>query len=526
MIKNNQPDKFGNHFDEEFDIIVVGYGFAGGAAAIEASDQGCSVLLAEKMPDPGGISITAGGGIRIADDADDAFAYLQASCDDRTDDAILRVFADELIGLADYIRGLAEVNNAVCEARHHPGNYPFPGFDTFAAIEIAEVPGFDPRTGYPHVQGRNRGPLLFKVVEDNVNNRAIEVRVEYAAQRLTTDGTGNVTGVTFQKDGALHRVRARKGVILACGGFEANSEMQKQYWQINPVHSAANRGNTGDGIRMAQDVGADLWHMWHFHGSYGMLHPDPTHATCFRMKRLPDWRPEGTIDGAKVPANLSKAVKMSWIVLNKRGKRFMNEAPPYVQDTGHRPLDLYDPQTQSFPNIPAYVVIDDDGRKMYPLGQAVHNDREAEPYIWSDDNLKEVQSGILKQANSVKELAECIGVSEETIQETLDRWNAQCERSNDDDFDRPAEMMMPIQNAPFYVAEVWPVVSNTQGGPRHDTRQRILNTYGEPIPRLFEAGELGSIWGNLYLGGGNLSECFISGRIAAREAAALPALTR
>ena len=239
------------------------------------------------------------------------------------------------------------------------------------------------------------------------------------------------------------------------------------------------------------------------------------------MKRLPDWRPEGVIDGEKVPANLSKAVKMSWIVLNKKGKRFMNEAPPYAQDTGHRPLDQYDAQTQSFPNIPAYVVIDEEGRKMYPLGQAVYNDREAEPYIWSDDNLKEVQIGILKQANTVADLAEHIGVPEDTVQASLDRWNAQCERGEDDDFDRPAEMMVPVRKPPFYVAEVWPVVSNTQGGPRHDTEQRVLNTYGEPIPRLFEAGELGSIWGSLYLGGGNLSECFITGRIAAREAAAL-----
>lgn len=526
MTTNVQPDKYGDHFDEAFDVVVVGYGFAGGTAAIEASDRGCSVLLAEKMPDPGGISIASGGGIRIADNTDDAFAYLQASCDGRTDDAILRVFADELIGLADYIRGLAKINAAECEARHHPGNYPYPGFDTFGIIEVANVPGFDPRIGYPHVHGRNRGPLLFKVVEDNVKRRAVEVRLNCAARRLTTDGSGTVTGVTFEKDGALRRVRARRGVILACGGFEANQEMQRQYWQISPVHSAASRGNTGDGIRMAQDVGAELWHMWNFHGSYGMIHPDPKHATCFRMKRLPDWRPEGTLNGTKLAADLSKVVKMSWIVLDKRGRRFMNEAPPYVQDTGHRALDLYDPQTQSFPNIPAYVILDEEGRKMYPLGQAVYNDREAEPYTWSDDNLREVQMGILKQASSVKELANYIGVSEHILQATLDRWNGQCERGEDDDFRRPAEMMTPIRRAPFYITEVWPVVSNTQGGPRHDTKQRILSTYGEPIPRLFEAGELGSIWGSLYLGGGNLSECFITGRIAAREAAALPDLTK
>jgi succinate dehydrogenase/fumarate reductase flavoprotein subunit len=68
---------------------------------------------------------------------------------------------------------------------------------------------------------------------------------------------------------------------------------------------------------------------------------------------------------------------------------------------------------------------------------------------------------------------------------------------------------------------VWPVVSNTQGGPRHDAKQRILNSFNEPISRLFEAGELGSVFGFLYVGGGNLAECFVTGRIAAREAMAL-----
>lgn len=148
MASTELPDKLGTDFDEAFDVIVVGFGFAGGAAAIEASDRGCSVLLAEKMPDPGGISITAGGGIRTARDAEKAFAYLKASCDGRTDDAVLRVFARHLVTLDDHIRNLATVNGAECESREHHGNYPFPGYDTFGAIEVAAVPGFDPRVGY------------------------------------------------------------------------------------------------------------------------------------------------------------------------------------------------------------------------------------------------------------------------------------------------------------------------------------------------------------------------------------------
>ena len=81
--------------------------------------------------------------------------------------------------------------------------------------------------------------------------------------------------------------------------------------------------------------------------------------------------------------------------------------------------------------------------------------------------------------------------------------------------------MFPVKTPPFYVGEIWPLVSNSQGGPVHDARQRVLNTYGETIPRLYEAGELGSIWGYIYLGAGNLAECIITGKVAADDATAL-----
>ena len=98
-------------------------------------------------------------------------------------------------------------------------------------------------------------------------------------------------------------------------------------------------------------------------------------------------------------------------------------------------------------------------------------------------------------------------------------WNRRCAEGRDSDFARPPSSMVPIAEPPFYAAQLWPVVSNTQGGPRHDERQRILDVYGAPIPRLYAAGELGSVFGHLYMSGGNLAECFIGGRIAGQEAA-------
>lgn len=504
-------------FEEQFDVVVAGYGFAGGTAAIEASDGGASVLLVEKMPDPGGISVCSAGSVRIAIDADKAYAYLKATNAGRTPDDVLRVFAEGMVGLGDYITSLAERTGAKVGGigRIREGNYRFPGYRTFQFIDIQSVPDFDPRTAYPHVVYRpsSLGANLFKVVQDNVEQRPIDVRLSTPALRLITDADGTVIGLTVKAAGHPRAIKARRAVILACGGFEADHAMQRQFWQFEGVLTAVALGNTGDGIRMAQAVGADLWHMWHFHGGYGFRHPDPTYPVGIRMKRIPDW----------IPGGIQHDVKMAWILLSKAGKRFMNECQPYTNDTAQRSFNVFDPVTQDYPYVPAYAVFDEDGRKMYPLATALYNDRNAARYEWSQDNLKEVELGILGKAQSVSELATMLKVDVYMLRNVLDRWNAQCAARRDDDFGRPEGTMTPVKTPPFYFGKVWPVVSNTQGGPVHDARQRVLNPFGEPIPRLFEAGELGSIWGHLYLSGGNLAECFITGRIAGREAAALVA---
>lgn len=500
--------------DNTYDVVVIGYGFAGAVAAIEASDAGASVLLLEKMQDPGGISICAGGGLRVARRFDEAYAYLRATNAGTTPDDVLEVMARGMTTLPEYFAGLARASDAKLALRDRESNYPLTGYRTFQFLDVESVPGFDAAREYPHARALRNGPNVFKVLEDNVRKRPIDVRLATPARRLTRNSAHEVTGVLIGGASGERAVKARRGVVLACGGFEADHAMQSQYWQFRPVLSAVSRGNTGDGIRMAMEAGADLWHMWHFHGSYGFRHPDPDYPVGLRLKRLPDWTP-----GSEPPD-----VKMSWILLSRQGRRFMNEYPPYVQDTGHRPLDVFDPATQSFPYVPAYVLMDENGRRMYPLAHMVFNDRDAKRYEWSKDNLREVELGILQRASSIGELAVKMQVDERVVADTLARWNTQCAAGRDDDFERPQGTLVPVQTPPYYFGEVWPVVSNTQGGPVHDVSQRVLNPFGEPIPRLFEAGELGSIWGHLYLSGGNLSECFITGRIAGREAARLPPL--
>ena len=502
-------------FDEDVDVVVVGYGFAGGVSAIEAHDAGAKVLVVEKMPDPGGISICSHGAICSTRDPDGAFTYLKNTNAGRTPDSVLRALADGMVDNESYARKLTELTGAEFMIRERGGNYPFPGEDAFYYTQITAVPNIDAATVYPQVKGRPGGPLVFYVLQKNVEERGIEVRLNTPAKSLITNSNREVIGIIVETPNGDRRIGTRKGVILACGGFEANTEMQKQFWQIMPVTTAANGGNTGDGIRMAQSLGAQLWHMWHFHGSYGFLHPDKDEFPYgIRVKRFPDWIP-----GQEVRA----VVQAPWIMVDQSGKRYMNEFPPYVQDTGWRPMEHFDPVTQSFPRIPSLMIYDEVGRRRFPMGNPAYNERDMD-YVWSQDNTKEIEEGIIKMADTVGELAEMFGLDGDAVEQSMARWNELCVTKNDVDFGRPAGTMMKIQRPPYYAGEVWPVLSNTQGGPVHDAKQRIIDVNDQPIPRLYAAGEMGSSFGHLYLAGGNIAECFVTGRIAGKDVAGLPAL--
>jgi succinate dehydrogenase/fumarate reductase flavoprotein subunit len=248
--------------------------------------------------------------------------------------------------------------------------------------------------------------------------------------------------------------------------------------------------------------------MWHYHGSYGFAWPDPAYPFGVRVKRLPDWRP-----GDDEPLPL-----MSWVLLDQYGKRFMNEYEPYVQDTGARPLGLYDVTRQRHPRDPAFLVVDALGLEKYPLGKPTHNDPAARA-AWSADNSAEIASGVLQRAETLGDLARMIGAPAPQVETSITHWNELCAAGRDRDFGRPPSSMLPLTTPPYYAGEVRQLVSNTQGGPVHDAEQRVLDPFGEPIPGLFAAGELGSAFGHLYMSGGNIAECFVGGEIAGRNAA-------
>jgi succinate dehydrogenase/fumarate reductase flavoprotein subunit len=487
-----------------FDVIVVGFGYAGAVAAMAACDAGARVLLLEKQDTPGGISVCSAGGVRFSDRPDEAFAYLLATNGDTTPAHVMRRLAEEMADLPRFVQALAVTAGGTVSLRPAPGNYPFPGHDCFGFVNVDAVDGFDPARDYPAVRGSPAGARLFVVVERNVRARPIQVRTGVAAERLHIQN-GRVAGV---RTGS--QTIAAGSVILATGGFEGAADLHRQFWTMNPVLPAAVRTNTGDGLRMAQQAGAALWHLWHYHGSYGFRHPDPAYPFGIRLKRLPDWLP-GTV--------LRENVSMSWILLDRTGRRFMNEYEPYMQDTGHRALEGYDFVAGIAPRQPALLVVDADGRELYPLCAPTWHDAEvAARYSgWSPRDFDEA---ILSRHDSLADLATAHGIDPAGLHASVAEWNDLVASGAPDRLGRPPEGRMAIARPPYFAAPVIPIVSNTQGGPVHDEEQRVLDAFGAPIPGLYEAGEIGSVFGHIYMSGGNLAECFVGGRIAGRNAAA------
>lgn len=502
-------DAVPSSWDRSVDVVVVGCGYAGAVAAISAHDAGAEVALFEKGETTGGISICSAGGVRVSSDAEAAFAYLQRTNGGTTSEDLLRVLAQSMTELPAYLEELAARADVSVSVRPAPGNYPFEGYESFAFVNVDPIPGFDPAAAYPDVRGAPEGARLFHLLERNLALRGIAPDLKTSVKALVIDTKGRVRGVRIEQNGAPLTVEAKRGVILATGGFEGSRDLQKRHWPATPVLNAAYRGNTGDGIRLAQIAGADLWHMFHYHGSYGFKHPDPAYPFGIRTKRLPDWVPGSGPRGD---------VRMPWILLDKRGRRFMNEYEPYMQDTGARPFERYDPHTQDFAALPAWMILDSDGIGLWPLGRPTSHEKGV-AYEWSKDNQAEINAGIIKQAADLTGLARITGIDERDLQATILTWNKACRAETDGDWQRPPTSMLPIEKPPFYVAEVWPIVSNTQGGPIHDVHQRILDAAGQPIPGLYAAGELGSVFGHLYMSGGNIAECFAGGLIAGREAA-------
>ncbi|MBQ7785237.1 MAG: FAD-binding protein, partial [Clostridia bacterium] len=141
-----------------------------------------------------------------------------------------------------------------------------------------------------------------------------------------------------------------------------------------------------------------------------------------------------------------------------------------------------------------------------------------EGYMWTSDNLAEIEKGWIIKADTIEELAAKIGRDPEQLKATIEKWNADCAAGVDSEFGRNPEKMAPIDTAPYYAVSITPTLVGTTGGAKRDTAGRVLDWNDQPIAGLYEAGELGSYFSNLYQNGTFLSEAMLSGRAAAQTA--------
>ena len=474
----------------EADVIVVGFGAAGVAAAVTAHELGADALILEKAPEgkEGGNTRVAGQGYLNTSAADSAVAYLTALCGPYTvPETMIRVWADEMCQNNDW---LASVGGDPQEHQHPP-----------VGIEFPELPGSDcvhkfhdgPTYGYSYTWFR---------FESLVKERSIRVCYETPGRSLIQDGaTGEIIGVRAQQDGREICVKARKGVVLTCGGFENNQQMIQDYLGLPYCYTSGSPFNEGDGVSMAMAVGADLWHMNNFAGP-SMAHKAPDCPTTFSMQAL----------------HYSKEPAGGMIVVGPDGRRFTDEK----FKTRHGKIPGNGTWKAMPTPCPMHMIFDHTMMSWGPLYDAEPSHgwtQVVEKPEWSEDNSAEVEKGWIKQSDTLAGLAELIGIDPGTLTASVERWNRDVDTGADTEFGRTL-MMEGLKDGPYYAIELSPSMLNTQGGPRRNEKAQIVRPNGAPIPRLYSAGELGSIYSYLYQGTGNIGECLAFGRIAARNAVA------
>jgi succinate dehydrogenase/fumarate reductase flavoprotein subunit len=139
---------------------------------------------------------------------------------------------------------------------------------------------------------------------------------------------------------------------------------------------------------------------------------------------------------------------------------------------------------------------------------------------FSKDCSEEVAKGWIQKADTIADLAVKINLNPKNLTKAVDKWNDACDKGLDTEFGRSAANLGPIKQGPFYAMRISLGILNTQGGPKRNAKAQIVDPDDKPIPRLYSAGELGSMYSFLYNGGGNIGECLAFGRIAGRNAAA------
>ncbi|MBV6415932.1 MAG: hypothetical protein CMLOHMNK_00455 [Steroidobacteraceae bacterium] len=489
-------------WDQAYDVVIAGFGLAGMCAAIEAHDldPDLSILILEKAPEAetGGNSRVAGQSLLISRNARALADYQRRMSEfSPIPEDMLQAWAEAMTQLEPWIQERAKQAGA----QFIQGT----GFSERDAV--LEFPEFGAReavhctaTILPIPSG------VYLAFRENIRQRPrIEIAYETPIRDLVQDpDTLEVFGVIVESEGKRKAIRANRGVVLAVGGFEANPQMQRDYFGLADVAPLGTPHNTGDGIKILQKAGADLWHLRNKGQSGGIW---------------PGFRPDGFVNGF---LRTFFWQSFSWIEIDANCERFYNETAElqltHFKEKKHGQYI----ETPHYRAGPVHMIFDAITCQHNKLVTEVMSwNPVVRGYRWSDDNSAEIAKGWIVQADSIEALAPKIGRDPAALKATVERYNAACRQQRDDDFGRNPQTLMPVAQGPFYAIRIDPVIVCTGGGARRNIRSEVLDHEGRPIPRLYEAGELGSMFSDLYQNGSYLTEAMISGRAAGRQLAAL-----
>jgi 3-oxosteroid 1-dehydrogenase len=519
----------------EADVIIIGFGSAGGCAAIEAHDAGARVIVLEKQPEESHYSNTrmSGGGFHSPDPSGDfeslkAYAKAMFSGDNLPHklEGDQSEFADELAELwarhapqnVAFMQGLDPSFQAVVSANAAFPEFPGAARSGYAVVRSTYTGKYDEdaiagRTKESAKTAKQSGEAFHACMLTGIQTRGIPIHYGISAEELVLDAAGAVCAVRTRAGSQQVLYRARRAVIIACGGFEYNVRMRKAFLDGPGIEGWAFYGspaNTGDGIRMALRIGAALARVGSIAGR----------VIC----AIPERR-----NGLRIGMNTSGVGKPNEIVVDNQGRRYASERR-ITKDPSryifYKEALQFDTVTLGYPRIPSWMIFDSTMMRRGPvvsLAAAAYNGID-----WGEDNRKALRNGWILSGETLEQLAQRIrehsdnrGVMDtQALLNAVATWNRHCAARHDPDFQRELATMGPVAEAPFYAIPLYPGGPNTKGGLRADAQRRVLDWDDRPIPRLYAVGEICSVFQFVYQGGGNLAEGITFGRIAGRNAAA------
>lgn len=538
---------------DTYDVIVLGTGGAGMAAAISAAHAGARVGLFERDSKVGGTTAWSGGMVWVpnhhhmseygADDSrETALIYLRSLSHGMMRDELIESFVDHAPEMVRWFEANTSVRFQGVPGwpDYHPEHdgglrdggralecpmFPFAelgewadrvtrGYQISGTTMMSEgsMARNRPDGGVPQAEldrrairdERGAGQALAGSLLKTCLDLGVEPITEHRARRLLVDD-GAVAGVTFERiDGSTVDVCARGGVVIATGGFEWNDDLKQAFIRGPLTRTVAVPTNTGDGLTMAMRIGAALGNM-----------REAWWVPTIDVDDVPGW---GTVTW-QVNGERSRP---HCIMVNRDGARFTDEAANY--NAFGNAFHVVDVVRFEYVNHPAWMVFDSHYLRTY--GLAGHKDPDSTP-------------GWITSAPTLHELAAAIDVPADALEATVARWNANAVDGHDPDFSRgasahdrfwgdaafgltPQTTLGPLDTAPFHAVQVHSGCLGTKGGPRTDAHARVENVDGDVIPGLYAAGNaMASAMGMTYGGhGGTLGPALTFGWLAGADAAA------